>query len=205
MSALRTSIASLALVVAGGTLLGAATDGFRAFTSEAARRIAVHERPVMVPSVPLQTHTGELINLADLRGRWLLVDFIYARCPTLCRSLGADFAALENDLAEPIVRGRIRLLSISIDPSEDSPHELSAYLGRAHRRSPGWLAARPVSEGALIELKRSFGITAVPDGLGGYVHNAAIYVVDPQGRLVEIQDLGAPAAVVRTLRRYRAL
>ena len=32
----------------------------------------------------------------------------------------------------------------------------------------------------------------IPDGLGGYTHNAAIHVVDPQGRLIEIVDWANP-------------
>ena len=202
MPVLRTSVASVALVLAGGALLAGATDGFQAFTSEAARRVAVHERVVMAPPVALETEAGDRINLAELRGKWLLVDFIYTRCQTLCLSLGSDFARLEDELARPIASGRVRLLSVSFDPSNDSPRELAAYLERFHRRGAGWLAARPTNDAGLIELKRRFGVTVVPDGLGGYVHNAGIHLVDPQGRIVEILDFGAPDAIVQSLRRF---
>ena len=202
MSALRTSIASVALVLAGGVVLASATDGFQAFTSEAARRVAVHERPVMVPPVALVTQAGDRINLAELRGKWLLVDFIYTGCQTLCLSLGSDFARLEEELAGPIANGRVRLLSVSFDPSNDSPRELVAYLERFHRRGPGWLAARPTDKAGLIELKRGFGVTVVPDGLGGYTHNAGIHLVDPQGRIVEILDFGAQQPLMQSLRRF---
>ena len=202
MSALRTSIASVALVLAGGVVLASATDGFQAFTSEAARRVAVHERPVMIPPVALETQAGDRINLAELRGKWLLVDFIYTGCQTLCLSLGSDFARLEEELAGPIANGRVRLLSVSFDPSNDSPRELVAYLERFHRRGPGWLAARPTDKAGLIELKRGFGVTVVPDGLGGYTHNAGIHLVDPQGRIVEILDFGAQQPLMQSLRRF---
>ncbi len=200
MSALRTSIASVALVLAGAALLADATDGFRAFTSEVARRVAAHDRPETAPPVALQTQAGDRINLAELRGRWLLVDFIYTGCRTLCLSLGSDFARLEDELAGPVAGGRLGLLSISFDPSNDSPRELAAYLERYRRRGAGWLAARPQDETGLLKLKRRFGVTVVPDGLGGYVHNAGIHLVDPQGRIVEILDLGAPQRIVESLR-----
>lgn len=202
MSALRTSIASGALVLAGAWLFAGATDGFQAFTSEAARRIAVRDRPVMAPPVALETQAGDRINLAELRGKWLLVDFIYTGCRTLCLSLGSDFARLEDELAGPIARGRVRLLSISFDPSRDTPRELVAYLERSRRRGAAWLAARPADAEGLVELERRFGVTVVPDGLGGYVHNTAIHVVDPQGRIVDILDLGAPETVMQSLRRH---
>lgn len=202
MSVLRTSIASAALVLAGAALLAGATDGFHAFTSEAARRVAVHERPVAVPPVALETQAGDRINLAGLRGKWLLVDFIYTRCQTLCLSLGSEFARLEDELAGPIAAGRVRLLSISFDPSHDSPRELAAYLERNRHRGNGWLAARPTNETGLVELKRRFGVTVVRDGLGGYTHNAAIHLVDPQGRIVEILDFGEQQSLMQSLRRF---
>ena len=202
MPALRTSIASAALVLAGAWLFAGATDGFQAFTSEAARRIAVRDRPAMAPPVALETQAGDRINLAELRGKWLLVDFIYTGCRTLCLSLGSDFARLEDKLAEPIASGRVGLLSISFDPSNDSPRELAAYLERSRRRGAAWLAARPANAAGLVELERRFGVTVVPDGLGGYVHNTAINVVDPQGRIVDILDLGAPETVMQSLRRH---
>jgi protein SCO1/2 len=206
MSALRpaprTSIASVALALAGVALLAGATDGFQAFTTEAARRIAVRERPVMVPPVALETQSDERINLAELRGKWLLVDFIYTGCQTLCLSLGSDFARLEDELAGPIASGRVRLLSISFDPPNDSPRELAAYLERFHRRGAGWFAARPASTTGLVELKQRFGVTVLPDGFGGYTHNAAIHLVDPQGRIVEIVDLGERNAIIESLRRF---
>ncbi len=200
--ALRTSIASVALALAGAALLAGATDGFRAFTAEAARRIAVRERPVMVPPVVLETQSGERIELTDLRGKWLLIDFIYTGCQTLCLSLGSDFSRLQDDLAGPIARGQVRLLSISFDPSNDPPRELAAYLDRFHRRGAGWLAARPTNDAGLAELKQRFGITVLPDGFGGYAHNAAIHLVDPQGRIVEIVDLGARGEIIESLRRF---
>ena len=41
---LRTSLASAALLLAGGVALAAATNGFQAFTTETARRVAVRSR-----------------------------------------------------------------------------------------------------------------------------------------------------------------
>jgi protein SCO1/2 len=49
----------------------------------------------------------------------------------------------------------------------------------------------------LAALRRVFGVTAVRDGMGGFVHNAAIAVVDPEGRLVAILDWDDPRAAAR--------
>lgn len=202
MSVRRTLLASGILLVAGGLVLAAVTDRFQAFTTETARRVEVHAHPPAVPAVALETQSGERINLAALRGKWLLVDFIYTRCLTYCSVLGGEFAQLQDQLATPLALSQVQLLSISFDPTHDTPSQLGDYLERFRSRGPGWLATRPLDARGLQELKRVFGITVVPDGLGGYVHNAAIQVVDPDGRLVDILDIGDPQRVGEIALRY---
>lgn len=197
----RTLLASLLILAAGVAVLAAATDGFQAFTSETARRIDVREHPRVPPPVPLQTADGRTIDFASLRGRWVLVDFIYTRCMTYCSVQGTEFARLQDRLAVPIADGKVVLLSISFDPVHDGPEQLAAYQRRSGDRGAGWIAARPESETGLAALKQLFGVTAIPDGLGGYVHNSAIAVVDPRGRLVAITDWDAPADAAKYVLR----
>lgn len=199
MRLLRTLFVSVALILAGGFVVYAATDRLQAFTTEAARRIAVRQHPVDVPPVTLETQSGARIDVTGLHGKWLLVDFIYTRCPTYCVALGSEFAQLQDRLAGPLAKGAVELVSISFDPAHDTPPELAAYLQRARSRGAGWLAARPIGRDGLDQLETSFGITVIPDGMGGYTHNAAIHVVDPQGRLIEIIDSGQSDLAARTV------
>lgn len=203
MAGTRTWLLSTVLLLGGGVTLGAATDGLQAFTTETARRVAVRRHPVELPAVPLENQSGVRFTLAELRGTWLLVDFIYTGCATVCTALGGDFARIERQLAGPIAQGRVKLLSISFDPMHDPPARLAAYLERFGGRSrPGaWQAARPVTAAGLHQLTEAFGLTVIPDGLGGYTHNAAIHLVDPEGRLADIFDLGAPGRVSETVLR----
>ena len=94
MSVVRTLLVSGILLVAGGAVLAAVTDRFQAFTTETARRVEVQAHPPWVPAVALETQSGTRLNLADLRGKWLVVDFIYTRCMTYCSVLGGEFARL---------------------------------------------------------------------------------------------------------------
>lgn len=197
----RTILLSVTVLLAGGGALSAATDGFQAFTTETARRVSVRRHPVDLPAVALENQAGSRFTLADLRGSWLLVDFIYTRCPTFCTALGGDFAQLERQLAGPVVRGQVRLLSVSFDPTHDPPAELAAYVRRFRGRDGGWQAARPLTDDGLQQLTAAFGITVIPDRLGGYTHNAAIHLVDPAGRLVDIFDLGEVDRIRETILR----
>lgn len=201
MQVLRTLLASLLILAIGTSALAAATDGFRAFTSETARRISVREQPRAVPQVPLQTAAGRTISFATLHGRWVLVDFIYTRCVTYCSLQGTEFARLQEQLAKPIAAGKVLLLSVSFDPAHDGPDQLAAWQRRSGGDGPGWIAARPTSAVGLKSLMRVFGVTAVPDEFGGYVHNAAIAVVNPHGRLIAITDWDAPRQAQRYVLR----
>lgn len=188
MTVLRTLLASLVLLAAGLGVLAAATHGFRAYTSETARRIDVREHPRPLPPTLLQTADGRHTSFGELRGRWLLVDFIYTRCLTYCSVQGSEFARLQGQLAGPIAAGKVALLSISFDPARDDPAALADYQRRHGDHGAGWIAARPVDQPGLAVLMQRFGVVAVADGMGGFVHNAAIAVVDPAGRIVAILD-----------------
>jgi protein SCO1/2 len=184
------------LLAAGIGVLAEVTDGFRAYTTETARRIRIREHPPAIPPLALQTADGGRTSFGALRDRWLLVDFIYTRCLTYCSVQGSEFSRLQDKLAAPIAAGKLSLVSVSFNPRDDAA-ALARYLQLHGARGHGWIAARPLDEKGLAALMRAFGVVAVPDGLGGFVHNAAIAVVDPDGRLVTIVDWDDPASAVR--------
>lgn len=205
MSVLRTLLASAVVLAAGGGVINRATDGFRAFTTESARRLAVRDHPPVVPTLPLQTADGGHTSFSELRGRWILVDFIYTTCMTECSLQGAEFARLERELAAPIASGKLVLLSVSFDPARDSPAALSEYVRSHGGGGEGWLAARPVSKSDLAEFLRMFGVVVIADGMGGFMHNAATLVVDPTGKLVRVFDWDDVAGAARYVTRRLTL
>jgi protein SCO1/2 len=156
---------------------------------------------VPLPDVPLFDQDGSRFLLSDYRGTRVLVDFIHTRCPRVCGVLGDDFQrALE--LARHMPEGRdIDLLSISFDRESDDRAALASYGERYGATAPRWRVAAPADDRGLAVLLRSFGVVVIPDGIGGFVHNDAVYLVDRRGRLVDILDPDAPpqrfAAAVR--------
>ena len=177
----------LLAVSLGGMALWTETDGLRAFTAESARRLEVASAPVMVPPTHLELATGETIKFADLAGGFAFVDFIYTRCPTLCIALGTNFARLQDALRRT-ERNDVRLLSISFDPEYDTTEALRAY-GEAYGADMRlWSLARVTDRAELERLLTVFGIVVIPDESGGFTHNAAIHLVDRNGRLARIYD-----------------
>ena len=67
-----------------------------------------------------------------------------------------------------------------------------------------WRFAVPADARDLARLLAAWQVVAIPDGLGGYEHNAALLVIDGRGRLVRIFDyteLEPALAYARSLRR----
>lgn len=179
----------LAFVLAAGmAALAFETDGFHVVTSAGARQLSIERTPQALPYARLVDQNGTPFTLGDYNGRRVLVDFIYTRCPTICTALGDDFARVRQ------VMRRMRpidLLSISFDPSDDRT-ALRLYGDRFGAEPPRWRIAAPADDRARAELLHSFGVVVIPDGLGGFIHNDAIYVVNEQGRLARILGPDAP-------------
>ncbi len=91
-----------------------------------------------VPDFTLTDQNGQKISINDYRGKALAVTFIYARCPLpeYCIKMSTNFSDLAIQLnANTKLKDKIRLLSISFDPANDTPAKLKSYgtgyLGRA--------------------------------------------------------------------------
>ncbi len=190
----RTGIASLAICVAGGALLWSGTDGFRALTSEAARRRAIAESPRAVPAAELEDQDGRRFTLESYRGRPVVVDFIYTRCGSVCPLLSDGFRGLDaaqETASRADDASRLQLLSITFD-SLDTPARLREYAAHYQADGRSWRFARVRNARDLGPLLRAFGIVVIDDGRGGFQHNAAMHVLDSRGRLARVLDLGAP-------------
>jgi protein SCO1/2 len=127
---MKTSIHSLAwaLALAAGLL------------PAAAQTAAPEARPLdglQVPDVRLVDQDGRPVRFyTDLvKDRVVAMNFVFTTCTTICPPMGANFAKLQKLLA-----GRdVRLISVSIDPANDTPERLKAWsrkLGGAP--GPGW-------------------------------------------------------------------
>jgi protein SCO1/2 len=188
VSARRTALAATLAFAAGLAIAHAATDGFKAYSLESARRLHALRSPAPVPNLALDLADGGRMFLAEMRGQVLLVDFVYTNCPTYCTALGSVYAQLQRRLAPEIAVGDVHLVSVSFDPARDDAAGLRAYRARHSPDSPGWDLGKPAHAGELQSWLAAFGVVVIPDGLGGYAHNAAVHVVGPDRRLVAILD-----------------
>jgi protein SCO1/2 len=90
-----------------------------------------------VPDVTLINQEGKKIRLQKILStdKPVLVDFVYTTCTTICPVLSANFVNFQRKKGPDA--GKTQLVSISIDPENDTPRTMKAYLKR-YGAKPGW-------------------------------------------------------------------
>jgi protein SCO1/2 len=82
------------------------------------------------PDFSLMNQDGKRISLDEFRGKALAITFIYAKCPLpdYCIRMSTNFSDLAKQVAaDPELKDKVRLLSISFDPANDTPEKLRSY------------------------------------------------------------------------------
>jgi protein SCO1/2 len=188
---LRTALLCIVLALGGYASAAWLTHGFQAWTAEGARRLEVALQPVPAPPVRVDgpgVPDQALATLLADGNTVTIIDFVYTRCRTVCLALGTVFQQLQLALQAEPAGGRVRLLSISFDPGTDDPAALGKYAARMNADPSLWRFVRVADAAATRRLLDAFQVVVVPDGRGDYEHNAALLVVDQQGRLVRVFD-----------------
>ncbi|HEU4993478.1 MAG TPA: SCO family protein [Gemmatimonadaceae bacterium] len=190
-------MASLLVCAIGGALLWHGTDGLRAVTSEQARRRAIARAPRVLPVIRLEDQDGRPFTLEAYRGRAVAVDFIYTQCQSVCKLLSAGFQRIDRGQQAVAADDRLQLVSISFDP-RDTPGHLRAAASHYRANGATWRFARVSDPRQLGQLLVAFGIVVIPDGRGDFQHNAAVHLLDREGRLAAVLDADAsPEEVLR--------
>jgi len=95
------------------------------------------EHVYAIPSVSLEDQNGAAVSMPSLLGddKFVLLDFFYTRCKTVCPIVTSVFANFQYRLKPDT--NRVRLVSITIDPEHDSAEALRLFKKR-YRAEPGW-------------------------------------------------------------------
>lgn len=90
-----------------------------------------------VPSVTLVRDDGKRVALQDELndGRPVVLTFIYTSCTSVCPLISHTLEQLQSKLGTD--RDRVHMMSISIDPEQDTPARLAAY-ARKYEAGPEW-------------------------------------------------------------------
>ena len=159
----------------------------------------------VVPDFQLLNQSNRRIHLDQVRGRVLLLTFIYTRCPLddFCPRMNRNFAGIDKTLsANPSLYKQTHLLSISFDPAYDTPAVLrnygGVYTGRYTKENfAHWDFAAP-SATELSKMEQFFDLGVTPGENNTMNHSLSTVLVDKAGKVVAFYHGNDwdPAAVV---------
>jgi protein SCO1/2 len=138
----------------------------------------------------LMTQDGAPLRLADLRGKVLLVSFIFTTCNGTCPATTHRLGQVQQELKTRglLANDRVRLVSITLDPARDTPEVLKRYQ-RLYDADPAvwhFLTGPPEQVAKIIA---AWGMWVKPAANGQLDHPSRVFLVDRQGRVREIYDL----------------
>ncbi len=151
-------------------------------------------RTYTFPDVSVQTQNGQAVHFyRDLvKGRTVAVNFIFTSCTTVCPTMGVTFSQVQTLLG----KRDVALVSVSIDPGNDTPQRLAAW-SRRFGAKPGWTLVTG-NKSDIDALLKSLGLFSANPA----AHSPVVLVGDDaHGRWERIDGLAPAKAIVAAIDR----
>jgi protein SCO1/2 len=177
---------------------GAAEQGTSA-ASSARRQLASGQS---VPDFAVTTQDGQALRLSELRGKVVVLTFIYTRCPlpNFCPLMDQKFSQLATMIKGNAERAdKVRLLSVSFDPEHDTPEVLAAHARLRGAKPPLWRFA-VASHDELRKVAEPLGLLYGP-APNEIIHNLSTAVIGSDGKLVRLErgNTWSPEDLLKTV------
>jgi protein SCO1 len=142
-----------------------------------------------VPNVSFLDQDGRKRAFADFKGSRVVMTFIYTQCPmpTFCPLMDRRFASMQQPLGDDPSMKDVRLVTVSFDPTTDTPPVLKAHARRLNADPARWTFLT----GDRDEIDRfasRFGVqvSRALNDQRDITHNLRTAIVDADGRLVKL-------------------
>lgn len=134
-----------------------------------------------LPGVTLTDQNGEAFDLAQTRGRVVLLSLIYTHCPDVCPVTTAKMKQVQDLIRGAGLNDQVQLITFTVDPERDTPDVLQKYQHLYHGSPDNWTFLSGASDKIDILIK----------GLDLYVER--VYYVD--NTPVPVSSLSDPLSV----------
>ena len=153
------------------------------------------------PDFRLVDQDGRSLSLSELRGKAVVLDFVFTSCPGPCPLLTSSHVTLQRKLPPEIAR-RCRFVSISLDPENDTPEAMRKYaLDRGAELE--WWSFLTGDPDAVRAVLRDYKVGWSREADGTINHLVITFLIDPEGRIAR-RYLGLehpPEKILRDLRQ----
>jgi len=138
--------------------------------------------PKAAPSLSLRNYLGERVNIAQYRGKALLVTFLYTHCPDVCPLITANLRVAQN-LMGAKTAAKTQIVAVSVDPRGDTPQTVAAFL-KVHEMT-GRMQYLIGSPRELGHVWQAWGVGSERDASQPDVvnHSALVYGITASGEL----------------------
>ena len=143
----------------------------------------------LAPEVALVDAQGKPFALSSLRGKVVVVSFVYTTCNGVCPATTHNLYRVQQALREADLWGRrVEFVSITLDPERDTPETLARYAEIYGCDPAAWhfLTGMPAQVQAVLS---AWDMWARRDGRGVLDHPSRIFLLDPEGHRREIYNL----------------
>lgn len=131
-----------------------------------------------VPDFELTDQDGRAVHLSQFRSKVIAIQFVYTRCPLpdVCPRLASHFAYVHRRLG-----AKVHLLTITVDPTYDSPAILKEYARRWRADGDNWRFLTG-NEPAIQNVGGMFGVVFWPEE-GAVTHTSSTAIIGADGKL----------------------
>ncbi len=154
------------------------------------------------PGFTLTTQDDKRLSLDDLRGKVVVVTFIFASCAHTCPLLTSKMMTVQSRLGNEFGRNAY-FVSVTVDPERDTPEVLKRYAQAHGAKFGGWsfVTGEPTE---IREVARNYGV-AYQEASGGAVDHTFLTSLVDRGGTLRVQYLGTRFDPDELLRDIRSL
>lgn len=197
LSACALAAATLLCAALGGGCGGAASRSTASVSAASSSPFDGAELPLSAPvaEFTLTDQAGRGVSLRDLRGRVVVVSFLYSHCGAPCVLIAQQIRGALDQLARPAP-----VLIVSADPAGDTRASVRRFLERVSLAGRARYLVAPASR--LRAVWRGFGAKPASAGRAAFSAVAGVTLLDAQGRrrvLYEQEQL-TPEALAHDIR-----
>ena len=145
-----------------------------------------------VPEFRFTTQEGKPLTRADLLGKVWIVDFFFTRCPGPCPVMTSRMAEVSRALNKT---KDVRLVSVSIDPTHDTPEVLAQYASRLNADPGRWIFLTGPQKEIEDFTQRGMLQVLAKDPSNVPTHSTRFLVIDREGRIRKSRNLDEPELV----------
>ncbi|MDO9236885.1 MAG: SCO family protein [Aquabacterium sp.] len=130
----------------------------------------------------LVDQSGQRFDMTQLRGKTVLLNFVYTSCSVSCPIVSRELIQLQQSIPAAY-RDRLQLLSVTVDPLNDNPKRLQAFaskLGVDHRNW-AWLSGDVDVVSLFTKRFQAFDLRK-GDAVRPVDHITSLILLDAEGR-----------------------